>query len=154
MIGNTYSREERLAFASDRGIVVDPEDQWLLEAYTWHISMNGYVRTTLPRWHNHLIVVLHHCLMGQPIDGSIIDHIDRNKLNNRRSNLRLAAYSQNNRNTIYSAGTTHISVTRNNTFQVRICRNSVIHHIGTYKTEQQAEDARDNWLIAWEESNA
>lgn len=40
---------------------------------------------------------LHRFLLGEP-DG-LVDHINRDKLDNRRRNLRVVNYSQNNRNT-------------------------------------------------------
>ena len=40
--------------------------------------------------------LMHHAIVGAPGPGMDWDHIDRNGLNNRRSNLRLATRSQNN----------------------------------------------------------
>jgi hypothetical protein len=34
-----YSAEKREELARSRGIIVDPEDEWLLRHYTWSICM-------------------------------------------------------------------------------------------------------------------
>ena len=40
-------------------------------------------------------LLLHRYLMGEVADGLVVDHIDGNPLNNKRSNLRLLTHSQN-----------------------------------------------------------
>ncbi len=42
---------------------------------------------------------LHREILGVPPEGMVIDHINRNGLDNRRSNLRFATFSENNLNT-------------------------------------------------------
>ena len=72
-------------------ILVDDEDQYLLSQYNWRLSSNGYVCA----YHNNKKLYLHRLICtGKPT----IDHINKNKLDNRRSNLRPATYSENNAN--------------------------------------------------------
>lgn len=77
-------------------ILVDEEDQWLLRKYHWYISSNGYV-VSQEAGKNHKSrkkLYLQRVIMNAP-KGRQVDHINLNKLDNRRSNLRLASESQN-----------------------------------------------------------
>ena len=51
---------------------------------TWNLLKNGYVIDAANK------LYLHHLIMGKSPEGKSIDHIDRNKLDNRRKNLRWA----------------------------------------------------------------
>lgn len=73
--------------------LVSNEDFEKVYRYNWHFSSNGYAA------HND-IGYLHVFIMGGNIPkGLEVDHIDRNKLNNQRSNLRLCSSSYNSQNT-------------------------------------------------------
>jgi hypothetical protein len=153
-MSNPYTAQERTRLAIERGIIVDPEDAWLLAAFTWRIE-NGYARTdggTHPyKWK----MFLHHCIMGQPIDGSDIDHIDRARHNNSRSNLRYVSRTINKLNTQLSDEAYHIQLTANGcAYMVKIKRKQIQYYVGTYETIEEAEAARDKWLVAWEMQHA
>jgi hypothetical protein len=49
-------------------------------------------------------VYLHHFIVGRPAKGMLVDHIDRNTLNNQRENLRMATHSQSGANRSSSVG--------------------------------------------------
>lgn len=72
----------------------DDYDQISRLGWPWHV-MSGYASHSLSRrpWR----VLMHRHIM-QPPPGTCIDHINRNKLDNRRLNLRLATNSLNSRN--------------------------------------------------------
>lgn len=90
-MGGPLSAEDRLEQALSFGILVDPEDAWILSAYTWRLDKDGYAVSAVrigdtDRW---LQVKLHHCIIGQPIwQGIEPDHVNRVRLDNRRANLR------------------------------------------------------------------
>lgn len=81
-----------------RVVSVDDEDVAMLSEYKWRPHMNGsksqtYAITTLPREpgaRHQKLVLMHNMITGQ----KGIDHIDRNGLNNQRSNLRPASARQ------------------------------------------------------------
>ena len=139
-----YTEEERLQRALDLGIIVDEQDMWLLSAYTWYIS-NGYAKTALP-WdaQGRPFVFLHHAIMGYPIwEGDTIDHIDRNTMNNARSNMRYATHYvqlQNRSNVLEAAG---VYKAKGNYFCYYLMRNGIKYYEGGFATPEEAKAARD-----------
>jgi hypothetical protein len=87
-----------------RGLValVDDEDYEELMKYKWSAMTSGYAhRATLisskPR--KFLTTSMHQYIMGlKHGDPRMVDHIDGNKRNNQRSNLRICTVSENGRN--------------------------------------------------------
>jgi hypothetical protein len=81
--------------------VVDASDYDWLNQWSWHLSSNGYARRS-PRINGKPSVIYMHRLItdaqgGQEVDH--INHINRNRLDNRRCNLRIATRVENLRNT-------------------------------------------------------
>ena len=74
---------------------IDKEDYQLIKEYTWYIAKTGYVSSTACK-----DVLLHRVIMKNysNIDNIKIDHDNRNKLNNRKYNLRTCTSSQNSMN--------------------------------------------------------
>ena len=76
---------------SDKDFVVDHDDLQRVTAHRWYFDKHtGYYRTTGG------YQTVHEILLGKAPVGYVWDHIDGDKTNNSRSNLRLATYSQNN----------------------------------------------------------
>lgn len=73
-------------------IQVDEQDAYLLEKYSWHLKDGLYPRTRIKG----KAVYLYQLILTT---NNIVDHIDRNPLNNKRSNLRIVTKSQNAMNT-------------------------------------------------------
>jgi hypothetical protein len=69
----------------------DPQDEQLIQSRKWAITAGGYVRASVPVDGERF---LHRILMKAEA-GVEVDHIDRNPLNNRRSNLRLCSHQEN-----------------------------------------------------------
>lgn len=76
--------------------IVDAEDYSKVVGYKWYQTEHGYVATNGMggRKLQHLIMGIDSSRKIQP------DHRDRNKLNNRKLNLRLSSSSQNGRNRV------------------------------------------------------
>lgn len=76
------------------GLLFDEEDRELVESRTWHVMVSGYAATSWYENGRSRLQKLHRLIMGDPPPGYVTDHINRNKLDNRRSNLRFATYSE------------------------------------------------------------
>jgi hypothetical protein len=78
---------------ANRFAKVDPEDYNLISRYSWHLQ-NGYA-VTKSRGKNYR---MHRLVLDQTDPLIIVDHINRDRLDNRRSNLRLYTPIQNANN--------------------------------------------------------
>lgn len=81
-------------------VLVDEEDYEILSKYNWHIrrcySQNHecyYAGSHI----NKKLVLMHRFLMGEP-KGMVVDHINHDKLDNRKENLRVCTFSDNRKN--------------------------------------------------------
>jgi hypothetical protein len=74
-------------------LVDDDDYEWLMAEGPWYYHSKGYAT-------NGNDVLMHRLVLGLTAgDGKQADHINRNKLDNRRCNLRLCDNSQNHANT-------------------------------------------------------
>lgn len=90
----------------DEWAVIDASDADLVGALTWYVKEHHglkyaeHVSTAGERANGSPRRLRMHRLILQPPDGKMIDHKDRDGLNNRRSNLRFATAHENQRNRI------------------------------------------------------
>lgn len=80
---------------SDSFALISDEDYALVKNFTWHICNSGYARTNIGKGS-----VAMHRLILKVEKGQIVDHLNSNKLDNRRENLRIISASSNNQNKI------------------------------------------------------
>jgi len=71
-------------------IFIDANDFEKISKFGLHLSSHGYVRATK----QYKTIYLHRLIMNPP-DNMKIDHINGNKLDNRKSNLRICEQKQN-----------------------------------------------------------
>ena len=81
---------DKYGFEKARAII-DLDDLEKVGKYRWHLNSNGYVVKNSP------VGRLHRLIMDAPED-RVVDHINHNTLDNRKSNLRLCTHAENSKN--------------------------------------------------------
>lgn len=76
---------------------MDPDDHGPCSRHTWRLSSDGYAVRSETRGGSKRTIYLHREVAGTP-PGMLTDHINGDRLDNRRSNLRVATRSQNGAN--------------------------------------------------------
>lgn len=80
-------------YGQNKFTLVDNDDFELVNKFKWYLS-GTYPVKSLGKRPNRKKISLHRFLLNPPLN-MMIDHIDRNGLNNQRSNLRICTNSQN-----------------------------------------------------------
>jgi len=128
--------------------IVDDDKAWLAQ-YKWYQNFNVYARYGIRRGGKMRIVFLHHAIVGYPLNKLQIDHINGDKLDNRRSNLRIVTRSFNatNHKNPQGRGAYGRNVSKDTShyrakpFQV-LCRKNGFHISGGYfTTAEEAQEA-------------
>lgn len=133
-IGITHDNQE---------FIIDKADYKFVSGYRWRISTQGYVVANSKDLTNR-VVFLHRIIMDVD-DKSIVDHIDWNKRDNRKTNLRICSKSENNvnikRKSNNSSGYTGVKK-GNGKWVSQISFNGARHHLGTFDKIEDAIKAR------------
>lgn len=79
----------------DGYFLIDKEDLEKFQKYTWYFNSNGYAES-MDYQNKH--IKAHHIVIGHPPQGLVTDHINRNRLDNRKSNLRFVTPRENSIN--------------------------------------------------------
>lgn len=127
--------------------MVDNEDVESVEKHKWHLINSGYVIGYDDS--NQTKFLLHNYLMGTK-DGFIIDHINHNKLDCRKANLRYFTYSQNSltariskRNSSGKKGVTLFTTRRGITkYKAQITVRGTSYNLGLHDNFEDAVEAR------------
>ena len=89
----------KIALTKGKFAIVDDEDYEYLNQWKWTFLNTGYVmRRIQKKGHKTKYILMHRLILNTP-KGMITDHINRNRLDNRRENLRICTPSQNLCNT-------------------------------------------------------
>ncbi len=121
--------------------IVDDNDFSLLSKYKWHLA-HGYAATHIQG----KVVYMHRLVNKTPI-GGVTDHINRNPLDNQKSNLRTVNKSVNSINTGLQANNTsgHKGVSWNkqhNGWETYIWKNRCKIPLGIFKEIKKAVETR------------
>lgn len=124
---------------------ISVQDLWILDICTWYLSDNyiaGYYNKKYRR--------LHQVLIGDVPKGFVIDHIDRDTLNNTRENLRIISHRENVLNSNRVSRNKFYGVSWSNT---RSIYKATVGFSGKQVTIFQSKDeelcalAYDNWML-------
>jgi hypothetical protein len=131
--------------------LVDPDDLERTRRRKWHVGSGGYVRST--RWvlgggGAVETTLLHRFVLDAPA-GAIVDHINGDKLDNRRENLRIvtAQVNQANRKRLNRNNTSGArGVVRRNglrkPWRAQLYASGRVVHLGYFATRDEAVAAR------------
>lgn len=130
---------------------VDEADYRSLVRWTWRLSSEGYaVRSEVVGKHKRTIY-MHRELCCTP-PGLIVDHINRDRLDNRRANLRAVTRSQNNANSAKRPSRTgYRGVYRqkqSGRWIAQISCGGRRHHLGHFATPEEGAAAYDRAALA------
>jgi hypothetical protein len=116
-------------------VLIDSDKVDLVKAYCWHITSNGYIRT----WNKTALYL--HSLLLNPENGLECDHINRDPLDNRLSNLRIVSHGVNNANRTLSNKTGFAGAYKHGKkFQALININGITKALGTFETAKEANE--------------
>jgi hypothetical protein len=120
--------------------IIDDKDYNKISSFHWYKSVLGYV---VCQYKGKLYWM--HRLVNNTPEGMITDHINGNKLDNRKCNLRNATCSLNalnskgnSRNTSGVRGVSWDRLNRN--WRAQIWSNYKRIHLGSFKTKEEAEN--------------
>ncbi len=126
-------------------VLIDDEDLSLVNQFTWTTVKTGnnpYVRG----WVNGSQVLIHRLIMGAP-KGAVVDHINHDPFDNRRSNLRICTTQQNvaHQRKLRKSRSQFKGVypRANGRFQAVICVRYKLIALGTFSSEIEAAQAYD-----------
>ncbi len=129
-------------------IIVDKEDFDLLNSHKWCIQSMGYAIRRLGKNEGKGMILMHRAIIGDIPKGMQVDHINRNKLDNRRSNLRIVTNAQNSRNRTISGN--NLSGFRGvywsklgSKWEVRIKYNYQSYFLGLFDSKLEASKVYD-----------
>jgi hypothetical protein len=138
---------ETIEIPLTRGLVatVSAEDAEAVMRHRWH-AKPGKNTMYAAGWVNGKSAYLHRFLMGATGRFEFVDHIDRNGLNNTRTNLRIctpAENSANSRSRDKKVGRRGVRPTPNGRWDAQIGRDGVLLYLGSFETEHEAGIAYD-----------
>jgi hypothetical protein len=120
---------------------VDDEDYEKVSNRKWYALVTKRAVYACNKETGRPAVLMHRVIMDAP-RGMLVDHRDRNGLNNCRSNLRLCTQSENHRNKMTFKGSSKYKGVflrkRDGTWCAQIAIDRHITHLGTFKTESEA----------------
>lgn len=125
---------------------ISVEDIDIIKEYKWHKNKWGYAEGVKGKAKDNTRkkIKMHRLILKCP-QGMEVDHINRNKLDNRRENLRICTKSENIWNSVKknSTGARGVAKCSNNDgYYVRIQKNKNMYYQGYYKNIDDAIKAR------------
>lgn len=118
-------------------VLIDKEDISRINEHNWRLNEKGYVISDIK---NHK-VRLHNLILNRNTSNPkiVCDHINRNKLDNRKSNLKIVSQKENNKNRILKRGKYYTK--KKNKWLAYYIVNRKMKSLGYYNSEEEAKEA-------------
>lgn len=149
LLGFPVESFKKIKAFSGEEIIVDSEDYDELSKYKWSLS-HGYPSRSFTENGKKTAIRLHQMVNKTP-KGFQTDHINRNKLDNRKENLRTVTWSENQLNTGLrvdnKSGEKGISKKGKN-WQVHLKRDKKKYFLGNFDSLEEAVIARNSFCTA------
>jgi hypothetical protein len=130
--------------------LVDEADFELVSQFRWNASsrrnLSRYARTYVQEAGRKKMVLLHRLITGAPPEKAV-DHINRDGLDNRRSNLRVCSHAENMRNRRGKPGKYRGVRQAGKKWSATIMVDGVSLYFGSFETPVEAAIAYDNAAI-------
>lgn len=152
----------KVYFRTKKGFfIIDKADLEKVSECTWYLNATGYPSTRIKGKHT----TLHRYLMGKNPEGYVVDHINRDKTDNRRCNLRFCTPLENNHNRSNIVRGGNYKSYQNTMRGIR-CRegkrgktykvethdiNNKTIYLGSYKTLEKAVEVRNTAFLLHEQ---
>jgi hypothetical protein len=141
-----HSRKRQPGTPADVSVRYDPEDHALVMSRCWHVK-DGYL-------YGHSggrTVTLHRLIMKPPPELQV-DHINGDRLDNRRVNLRIVTKAENQQNRVARhalnrSGYRGVTRTKYGRWVVKAKVHGQPHYIGTFTTVEEAGKAARAWRL-------
>jgi hypothetical protein len=142
---------KEITLANNKGVaLIDDEDFELVSKYKWSIHPCRYAQAWILINSNKKRVLMHRLILGLVDVRSDTDHVNHNKLDNRKCNLRICNRSDNAKNRTPSGRSKYLGVTfykvengSRERMRAMIRIKGKYTHIGSYDTEELAARAYD-----------
>jgi len=134
-------------------VLVDDEDYERLNTHNWFVKECPSSFYANRSYHGGLLLMHREILGLRMFDGKIVDHINHNGLDNRRENLRICSYSQNQMNLrpyrrrMSSQFKGVHFLKKNNKWVARIGFNNRRIYLGCFEDEIDAAETYDQMAI-------
>lgn len=117
--------------------LVDDEDYDRLYNLNWYLANTGYAVRTREDGQGGCIL-LHHDILDKGSNGEVVDHIDQDKLNNQKCNLRHVSRSINAQNKVRPVKGYRGVSKRKTGYYVRLKKDGVTIYMKMHKDEIEA----------------
>lgn len=125
-------------------LLLDDADVQLLGTHRWHVTTEGYVARGARIDGRKATIYLHRLLTGAEC-GQDVDHVNRDRLDNRRENLRLCTRAENLQNVAGRGGTSSLRGVswhrRAGKWRADVKVAGRQHYLGLFETEDAAAAA-------------
>jgi len=127
--------------------IIDAEDVERIKNYKWYLNNQGYVTTTIKSKKIRIQHLINNLESNRKVQ---IDHKDRDKLNNCKSNFRVCTHMENNWNSIKNKNNTtgfKGVFAAGEKWRSQIMANRKLYYLGTFKTKVEAVKAYNKAAI-------